>query len=127
MATAPQLKIVKPKQARTQEGATHATNELAQTYSYFSEDPRAQFLFVDTDERGQPTYFFQMNITGLRNRMFAPYVTRSLAIESFDSVLLAALEAFCEMQRPESTFPKGNNGMEHIALPALTQELTAIQ
>lgn len=95
-------------------GEKPAKKAPARKYSYYLEDPRAQFLFTGTDERGKPVYFFQMNITGLRNRVFGPFSTRSMAVESFDAVLGKALEAFCEVLNNDS---KGNNGMEHVALP----------
>lgn len=111
MATAPQLKIVKSKKAREQEGAK---KDPARTHSVYSEDPRAQFLRVGTDARGKHAYFFQMNITGLRPRVFGPYATRSAAIEGFDSMLIAALEAFCDVPNREAN---ALNSMEHIAPP----------
>jgi hypothetical protein len=98
----------------TIKGEKPAKKAPAQKYSYYSEDPRAQFLLVGTDERRKPVYFFQMNMTGLRRRVFGPYSTRSTAIRSFDVVLGKALEAFCEVLNNDS---KGNNGMEHVALP----------
>jgi hypothetical protein len=96
-------------------GENRAKKAPVQKCSYYSEDPRAQFLLVGTDERGKPVYFFQMNITGLRRRVFGPYSTRSTAIHSFDVVLGMALEAFCEVLNNNDQ--KGNNGMEHVALP----------
>jgi hypothetical protein len=99
-------------------GENRAKKASVQKYSYYSEDPRAQFLLVGTDERGKPVYFFQMNITGLRQRVFGPYSTRSTAIHSFDVVLGKALEAFCEvLNNNDLKGNKGNNGMEHVALP----------
>jgi hypothetical protein len=85
-------------------------------FSYYLEDPKAQYLLTGTDERGKTVYFFKMHITGLKDRIFGPYDHRSMAVECFDTVLECALESFCEAQN--SGRHKGNNGMEHIALPA---------
>lgn len=101
----------------TIQGAQPAKRAPARKYSFYSEDPRAQFLLVGTDERGKPVYFFQLDITGLRRRVFGPYATRSTAIQSFDWVLQQALGSFCDVQNGESNKFKGNNGMEHVALP----------
>jgi hypothetical protein len=82
--------------------------------SYYSEDPNAQYLLTGTDEYGKTVYFFKINITGLQDRIFGPYDSRSMAVENFD-VVLEALQSFCEMHASRGC--KGNNGMEHIALP----------
>ena len=71
---------------------------------------------------GKTVYFFKMHITGLYDRVFGPYPSRSLAVECFDNVLIAALESFCECQ-PQGSRSKSNSGMEHIALP---EDLTPV-
>src|ERR1700674_4019612 len=105
MATVAALKIVKTTKDRKQK---RTTKNPAQKYSHYLEDPRAQFLCVGTDAFGKRAYFFQMNITGLRPRVFGPYVTRSAAIEAFDAMLIAALEAFCEVPNNDVN---GSNSM----------------
>ena len=92
-----------------------AKKACGKKFSYYSEDPNAQYLLTGTDEYGKTVYFFKMHITGLQDRMFGPYDNRSMAVENFDVVLEAALQSFCEMHT--SRGGKGNNGMEHIALP----------
>lgn len=94
-----------------------AKREPVRKYSYFSEDPRVQFLLTGTDERGKQVYFFKMNILGLRERVFGPYSSRSMAIHGFDWVLGKALESFCDVQNDEQNHCKCNAGMEHVALP----------
>lgn len=84
-------------------------------FSYYSEDPNAQYLFTGTDEWGKTVYFFKMHVTGLQDRLFGPFDNRTMAVENFDVVLAGALQSFCEMDI--SGRRKGNNGMEHIALP----------
>jgi len=84
-------------------------------FSYYLENPTTQFLFTGTDEHGKTVYFFKMHITGLQDRIFGPYDSRSMAVECFDTVLIAALESFCNDQNGGGN--KANNGMEHIALP----------
>lgn len=92
---------------------------LSGKFSYYLEDPKAQYLLMGTDEHGKTVYFFKMRITGLQDRIFGPYASRSMAVECFDTVLIAALESFCNVQPVGGN--KANNGMEHIALPtALT-------
>jgi hypothetical protein len=83
--------------------------------SAYCEDPKAQYLFSGTDETGKKVYFFKMNITGLRNRIFGPYSTPSLAVKGFDTVLGEALQAFCEVTNVHSG--RSFEGMEHVALP----------
>lgn len=60
-------------------------------------------------------YFFKLNMTGLHDRMFGPYDSRSKAIDGFDTVLQGALGSFYNVQNAGRD--RGNNGMEHIALP----------
>ena len=97
------------------EGVTQATKEPSRKFSYYSEDPKAQYLLMGADERGRTVYFFKMHITGLHARVFGPYDSRAMAVNYFDTVLRDALEAFCNVQNADRS--KGNNGMEHIALP----------
>ncbi len=85
-------------------------------FSYYLENPKTEYLFTGTDEQGRTVFFFRMHITGLYDRIFGPYVRRSMAVECFDNVLVAALESFCNCQAFGRT-DKGNNGMEHIAIP----------
>jgi hypothetical protein len=97
------------------EGATQPKKERARKFSFYSEDPQAQYLLMGTDERGRTVYFFKMQITGLHDRVFGPYDSRSLAIDGFDTVLGGALESFCNVHNVGRD--KSNNGMEHIAVP----------
>ena len=66
--------------------------------------------------QGKTIYFFKMQITGLNDRVFVPYASRSMAVTCFDTVFQGALESFCDVQNVGRN--KGN-GMEHIALPDL--------
>jgi len=84
-------------------------------FSYYSEDPQAQYLLRGADERGKTVYFFKMKMTGLHGRIFGPYDSRSMAVNCFDTVLQGTLESFCNVQNTGQG--KGNNGMEHIAVP----------
>ena len=95
-------------------GAT-AKKKPSRKFSYYTEDPQARYLFRAENAHGKPTYFFKIQITGLKDRMFGPYARRSMAIDGFDSVLGGALEAFCELQ---NAYRNKGNGMEHPALPA---------
>ena len=95
-------------------GAT-AKKKPSRKFSFYSEDPKAQYLLMGADEKGRTVYFFKMNITGLKDRMFGPYARRSMAIDGFDAVLGGALEAFCDIQNDGRN--KGN-GMEYPALPS---------
>jgi len=97
------------------DGVTKVTKEPSRRFSYYSEGPQAQYLLMGADERGRTVYFFKMHITGLRERMFGPYDSRSMAIDCYDTVLQGALESFCNVQNAGRG--KGNNGMEHIAVP----------
>ena len=96
------------------EVGTTATKEPSRRFSYYSEDPEARYLFVAPDAHGQPMYFFKMQITGLKDRMFGPYARRSMAIDGFDTVLGGALESFCNVQ---NVGRDRGDGMEHPALP----------
>ena len=101
------------------DGVTTVTKEPSRNFSYYSEDPKAHYLLKGENERGKTVYFFKMNITGLKDRVFGPYDRRSVAIDGYDTVLQAALDAFCNVQnngRGKSN-GKSNNGMEHIASP----------
>jgi hypothetical protein len=97
------------------EGIPTAKKEPSRTFSYYSEDPKAQYLLMGANEQGKTVFFFKMQITGLHARMFGPYDSRSMAIDCYDTGLQGALESFCNVQN--SSRRKGNNGMEHIALP----------
>jgi hypothetical protein len=96
------------------DGGTTATKEPSRPLSHLTEDHQAQYLFMAEDAHGKPMYFFKVQITGLRDRVFGPYARRSIAIDGFDSVLGGALEAFCELQ---NTYRRRGDGMEHPALP----------
>lgn len=96
-------------------GEKPAKKHPTRKYSYYSEDPLAKYLLIGVNERGRTVYFFKMHITGLHERIFGPYDSRSVAVDCFDAVLQGALESFCDVQNAGRD--KGNNGMEHIALP----------
>ncbi|MEO8048665.1 MAG: hypothetical protein ABI684_15375 [Nitrospirota bacterium] len=83
-------------------------------FSLYLENAESDYLLTGTDQRGKTGYFFKMNITGLQERIFGPYDSRSMAVECFDRVLEAALEAFCVVQGEGRM---ATSGMEHIALP----------
>ncbi|MEO7859853.1 MAG: hypothetical protein ABIU05_05320 [Nitrospirales bacterium] len=70
----------------------------ARKYSLFAEDQKAHYLLRGVDEQGKAVYFFKVQITGLRDRIFGPYDSRSKAIVCFDVVLDAALESFCDAE-----------------------------
>ena len=91
-----------------------AKKKPSRKFSYYSEDPQARYLFMAEDAHGKPMYFFKIQITGLKDRMFGPYARRSMAIDGFDAVLGGALEAFCELQ---NVYRHKGDGMEHPALP----------
>jgi len=59
----------------------------ARKYSLYAEDPKTQYLLMGVDEQGKTAYFFKMQISGLRDRIFGPYGSRSMAFECFDTVL----------------------------------------
>ena len=96
------------------DSGTTAKKKPSRKFSFYSEDPKAQYLLMGADEKGRTVYFFKMNITGLTDRVFGPYARRSMAIDGFDSVLGGALEAFCELQ---NVYRHKGDGMEHPALP----------
>jgi hypothetical protein len=96
------------------EGVTKAKKERARKFSQYTEDPKARYLFMAEDAQGKPMYYFKMQITGLKDRVFGPYTRRSMAIDGFDTVLGGALEAFCEVQ---NVGRHRGDGMEHPALP----------
>jgi hypothetical protein len=79
---------------------TKATKEPSRRFSYYSEDLKAQYLLMGADERGKTVYFFKMQITGLKNRMFGPYARRSMAIDGFDTVLGGARVPSLPTPRP---------------------------
>ena len=93
-----------------------AKKSRSREFSYYSEDPNAQYLLTGTDEFGKTVYFFKISITGLQDRIFGPYNSRAKAVECFDNVLIGALESFCTCNTIERN-DKSNHGMEHIALP----------
>ena len=95
-------------------GVTQPKQERVRRFSHHAEDPTAQCLFMAENAQGKPTYYFKIQITGMKDRVFGPYTRRSKAIEEFDLVLGFASEAFCEVQ---NTGREGGNGMEHPALP----------
>ena len=73
------------KYSRCQE--TKQVKPRAGQFSYYLENPKTEYLFTGTDERGKTVYFFKMNITGLYDRVFGPYDTRAIAVDCFDNVL----------------------------------------
>ena len=97
------------------EGEAKAKKEPSRKFSYYSEDPKAHYLLMSADEQGRTVYFFKRHITGLHERLFGPYDSRSMAVTCFDTVLQGALESFCDVQNAGRD--KSNNGMEHIAVP----------
>jgi len=96
------------------EETTKQKRTTRRQFSAYTENPKAQYLLTGTDEQGKTVYFFRMNVTGLQDRVFGPYLSRSMAIECFDKVLEAVLVGFCDAQNAGRS---KNNGMEHIALP----------
>ena len=92
-----------------------AKKERVRRVSTKVEIPKSKYLFTGTDERGKKSYFFKIQVTGLHDRIFGPYVTRSKAVECFDDVLEAALDSFCAAQN--------SGGMEHLPLP---EDLTPV-
>ncbi len=95
-------------------GVEQPKKERGRRVSHSAEDPTAQYLFMAEDAQGEPMYYFKIQITGMKDRVFGPYARRSMAIEGFDIVLGYAYDAFCEVQ---NTGRDGGNGMEHPALP----------
>lgn len=95
-------------------GVTQAKKARTWRFSQCAEDPTARYLFTAEDAHGKPMYYFKMQITGMKDRVFGPYARRSKAIEGFDLVLDSAYAAFCEVQ---NIGRDGGNGMEHPALP----------
>ena len=98
------------KVLKMESGAT-AKKESSRKCSHYSEDPKARYLLTGTDAHGKPIYFFKMHITGLKDRLFGPYKSRSLAVTGFDTVLGAAREAFVDVQN------LAGENVEHIAIP----------
>lgn len=96
------------------EGVAQPKKERGRRVSHYAEDPRAQYLFMASNAHGKPMYYFKVQITGLKDRVFGPYARRSTAIEGFDMVLECACDAFCDVQNNGRC---GGNGMEHPALP----------
>lgn len=66
-------------------------------FSHYLESSKTKYLFTGMDNEGKPAYFFKMHITGLQDRIFGPYDSRSMAVECFDTVRIAALESFCDV------------------------------
>jgi hypothetical protein len=95
-------------------GVIQPKKERARRVSQYAEDPTAHYLLMAANAQGKPMYYFKVQITGLKDRVFGPYARRSMAIEGFDIVLGYASEAFCEVQ---NTGRCGGKGMEHPALP----------
>lgn len=89
----------------------------ARKSSIYAEDPRAQFLLVGTNELGEREFYFQVNMTGLRRRVFGPYYKRSTAIESFDVLLEEVRQAFCDVENGEGLGSGADCGKEVIPLP----------
>ena len=89
----------------------------ARKSSIYAEDPRAQFLLVGTNELEKREFYFQVNITGLRRRVFGPYCKRSTAIESFDVLLGEVRQAFCDVENGEGLDRAVDRGQEHVPLP----------
>jgi hypothetical protein len=96
------------------EGVIQPVKTRARRVSHYAEDPTARYLLTAENAHGKPMYYFKMQITGMKDRVFGPYARRSMAIEGFDLVLGAAVDAFCEVQ---NTGRNGGDGMEHPALP----------
>src|SRR6185295_1269589 len=92
------------------------TKSKRRTSSRYCEFPHARFLLSGTDEAGKRVYFFQVNITGLRQRVFGPYDTRSTAIESYDFFLFAVKEAFCNVMNGDSN-NANESADEYLSLP----------
>ena len=42
------------------EGEAKAKKEPSRKFSYYSEDPKAQYLLMGADEQGRTAYFFKM-------------------------------------------------------------------
>jgi hypothetical protein len=82
--------------------------------SAHSENPNAKYLLCGTDDQGKKVFFFRMNVTGLQDRVFGPYSSRSMAIHCFDLVLETVLTSFCEVQ---NVGRNKHHGMEHVPLP----------
>jgi hypothetical protein len=74
-----------------------AKKSAAQRYSHFSEDPRAQFLLVGTDEFGTQVFYFQISIIGFHRRIFDPIA--SARRRSGPYVMpQSAMNGFCNME-----------------------------
>jgi hypothetical protein len=94
--------------------ATKKPKRYTCRFSAYSENPNAKYLLCGTDDQGKKVFFFRMNVTGLQDRVFGPYSSRSMAIQCFDLVLESVLTSFCEVQ---NVGRNKHNGMEHVALP----------
>src|ERR1044071_1039854 len=70
--------------------------EQPRTVSVHCELPKTKYLFRGTDAWGKKVWFYKMQITGLEDRIMGPFDSRSVAIKSFDHILDAAKEAFCD-------------------------------
>ena len=70
--------------------------EAARKVSHFADDVKAEYLLSGTDGHGQAVYYFRMNVTGLRCRIFGPFDSRSKAIKCFDVVLDGIRESFVD-------------------------------
>ena len=107
------LEIVTPEFTPPKQGQTKSKRL---TSSRSCEDRCARFLLSGTDEVGKRVYFFQVHITGLRQRIFGPYDTRSTAIESYDFFLFAVKEAFCNVMNGDSN-DANESADEYLSLP----------
>ena len=75
------------------------------------EKHKDQLLFADVKNGEQVQYYFQVDVTGLRRRMFGPFETEAEAIEHFDGLLQDVLEAFCDVANE-------SGACEHIVPPS---------
>jgi hypothetical protein len=96
------------------DNGTKGKKEPSRKVSHYSEDPKARYLLMGTDAQGKPIYFFKMQITSLKDRLFGPYKSRSMAVTGFDTVLGAAREAFVDVQN------LAGENVEHIAIPIIS-------
>lgn len=97
------------------ESATEAKRHRGRTHSYYAEDPGTAYLLTGLDTQGRPVYYFQLEITGLRKRVFGPYAKRSTAIRLYDSVLEKVLRGYCDVLNDGRE--EGYVGMEHVEAP----------
>lgn len=100
----------------TMDGVTPPKKERGRRISWRAEDRTARYLLMATNAQGKTSYYFKVQITGMRDRIFGPYAHRSMAIEGFDLVLDATYSVFCDVQNYGRN---GGDGMEHSALPRL--------